>query len=134
MLGMLAVLGESSLVSWPMLLWFVWWWSEQMEIRPLLWLGVGLGIVIDILMVRNVGVSSLAMVGFLVGLELIRQNLAEIKWVEWVYVFIFALGVTYMWGYWHSVGGGVVIGGITLLIMGLKGIGMGGEVIRVSRK
>lgn len=92
--GVLAVLLESTLLAWPFLLLFV-WWSERSDERLLVVLMMVLGVILDGLQVRWLGVSSLALLGFWVGLRFLRVTFAGAVQLEIVWTLIVG-GVWYV--------------------------------------
>ncbi len=65
-LGLVVVLGESSLIAWPLVLWYVWWVAEMDE-KWLLVMIVVWGCWLDVLTVRWIGVSAIGLLMFWAG-------------------------------------------------------------------
>lgn len=72
-LGILAVLTESSLAAWPWVLAVV-WLASGIEDRWMIVYVASLGIVLDVLMVRTVGVSSMVLLVFWAVLTVLRSS------------------------------------------------------------
>lgn len=119
---LLAILMESSLLAWPFLVWLLWWWSDQMEMKYLVWIALLSGAIVDVLNVKTVGLTSLGLLVFLFILGWVKKNFEEMPLLEWALVVISSLVLSYVWGYWHGVMEGVIIVGMTLLIMMIASI------------
>lgn len=89
-IGLLLAVIESSFLAWPFLLLFVWWVSEADE-RLIMVLILILGVVLDILMVRLIGVSAICLLVFWAVIKLINQSLGGVLVAQAIYLFISSL-------------------------------------------
>lgn len=88
---LVAVLVESSLVAVPVVVWLLWSWSKLLSWKQLLWLGLVVGVLLDVLVVRNVGVSSLGLLLFIVVLYLVRTVVKDVR-AEWLMLVVVSIG------------------------------------------
>jgi cell shape-determining protein MreD len=84
--GLLAVLMESSLISAPVVLLYLWFWLDTKEMEKMLWTALVLGVLVDALSLRTLGVSSLLMIGFVFGDWLLRKLFAGMVLLEWAFL------------------------------------------------
>ena len=131
--ALLAVLAESSLVGWPLLIWVLWWWSSRVGWHILVWAAVVFGVILDILLVKVVGVGAIGLWIFVTALVLIRSWFAGGGWGENVWVVL----VSVLWGYWaggiRGIGNLLVIVVLAIAVMWLgRRVGVGRE-IRLKR-
>lgn len=105
-LGMIAVLAESSLLGWPWLLLVV--WGADIDERAQVLGLVLMGVVLDVLMVRTVGMSGVYLLIFWLGLRMVRELFGGSKKSEYSWLILAAVAWNWL------LGGGMGILEITL--------------------
>lgn len=127
-IGVVAVIIESSLLSLPILLLLSWMWSDSFEKRHLIWLMVGLGVLLDILTMRMVGMSAVMLMVFLLGLSLLRRFFAG----NWLFEVGFGVVMIVFWQWLVTGRVGVIIFIFAVAAAGVvemrKRFGLAGEI------
>lgn len=80
-----SVILESSIFSVPLSLWLVGQSANGVGTKWAIWSGVLVGIVLDVLAVRTVGVSSAVIVTYLLGAVLLRRFLSQLAGAELIW-------------------------------------------------
>lgn len=84
--GVLVTLVESSLWAAPFLLVYFWSLLDELSFSEALWIGTVLGILVDALSLRVLGVSSLILIFFVTSLWFLKRVFSGMVLVEWVFV------------------------------------------------
>lgn len=119
LIGLLAVLLESSFLPLPFLLWWGWWFRPRVPISRLVWFGVILGVLLDVAVVRMISVSALALWFFFLGLELLKQFSQETL-TEKGYVVICCLLWSYFFGGVQGILPSLMVALLTLGLMSFQ--------------
>lgn len=125
--GVLALLLESSFGSLPWVLVFAWFWWDVLEIKRMLWICLLVGVFIDALTLRNLGVMSVLLLVFVSGMWFLRKSFAGLFWVElsWALVILAVWSVLFVGLEWWILPFGVVVG---LMIEIKKRMGLTSEI------
>lgn len=130
MVGLLAVLLESTLLAWPFVVLFI-WWSERADERLLVILMVILGVILDGLQVRWLGVSSLALLGYWVVLRFLRVTFAGAVQLEIIWTLIIS-GVWYVMLGERGGWGEMILMGIIFFVVMIGGENLKQKEIRLK--
>lgn len=104
LLGLLSVLIESSLLAWPFVVVFAYLIAE-VDSKFEIFLLMVLGVVLDILMVRTVGISSLALLVFFGILIYLRKSFSGNLRIEGLWLLVSAL----VWNMYLGMGKGYFV-------------------------
>lgn len=116
---MASILVESSFISSPVTLLYLWQLQKHLGAVWALWLSVVAGIVLDILNVKTIGISSLLFVSYWVGQWVLQRFFSRFQAIEILWLTVLAC-IWSLWegGNWWS---GLLIGIIALVINNFRG-------------
>lgn len=106
------ILLESSLFSAPLSLWLVWQSNRHIDTKWAIWTGIFAGVALDILSVRTVGLSALAIVIFLMGVWSLRRFLSQLSSAELI---LFAVAACF----WSRAVNGTIWAGLVVTLFAI---------------